>query len=72
MIRIIILRIRRTPPSEENTAMRIIGASLPECSRNSVSVFLSLMRIFNATETFEAKVIDKPNQQKTFHFTWPL
>ena len=55
MIRIIIQRIRRSPPREENTVMRMRGTSEPEYSKNSVSELLSLMRIFNAKETFKTK-----------------
>ena len=55
MIRIIVQRIRRTPPREENPAIRMKGASEPEYNKNFVSVLLSLMRIFNAKETFKTK-----------------
>ena len=70
MIRMIIQRIRRTPPTEENTAMRMRGASEPEYKKNSVSVLLALMNIFNTKETFETK--QSYIKLKTFPFTWPL
>ena len=53
MTRIRIQRIRRTPPRDENTAMRMRGVSEPECKRNSLLENFSLMQIFNSTEIFE-------------------